>query len=150
MSEWDKAKKESGKDGKMMAKLVSDYSYKDPATAKKTDRKVKKAVAENLNRSRDFIFPMIEAAYLRKDMENAGALEDNMQWLNVFLLELELQVLPHTDARHLREPQIVKRALDGQALRIVHRRLQNNVNLGQIHAVCSLLSELGVFIPVRR
>ena len=93
MSEWANAKSEAKKELKEMEKSVPGYGYAEPKQAEATDGSFRKAMADELNRSRDFLFPMIEAAYIGKDMENAGALEQVMQWLNAFLLELSLPLL---------------------------------------------------------
>jgi hypothetical protein len=92
MSEWVKARGEAGKEFREMEKAISGYSYKDPEHAEKTDRRFRELIALNVRNSRDFLFPMIEAAYLQKDFDNAGALDDVMQWLDVFLLELGLKM----------------------------------------------------------
>lgn len=98
MSEWVKAKDAARKEAKEMEKSLKGYSYKDRESAGKTDTEYRKAVAGHINASRDLIFPMIESAYLEKDFESAGALEEVMQWLDVFLLELGLKLEWRDDA----------------------------------------------------
>ncbi len=93
MSEWVKAKGEAKKLFKEIEKEVEGYGYKDPKHAERTDEKFRRLMADWINKSRDFLFPMIEAAYLEEEVENAGALEEVMQWLDVFLLELGLPLV---------------------------------------------------------
>ena len=93
MSEWVKAKGESGKELKEVEKRLRSYSYREPKDAEATDREVRKAVAESVNGARDILFPFIEAAYTGSDMATAGAMEEVMQWLDVFLLEAGLPLV---------------------------------------------------------
>ena len=90
MSEWVRAKGEAKAEFKEMDKAVAGYSYKEPKHAESTDNHVKRLIADELNKSKDSLFPMIEAAYMEKDWDDSGALEDVMQWIDVFLLELGL------------------------------------------------------------
>lgn len=92
MSEWGKAKGEMKKEFAWMEKLVDGYSYKDPKHTDKTDNNVRKLVAEEVKKSRDTLFPLIEAAYMDQDMKSAGPLDEVMQWLDIFLLELGLKM----------------------------------------------------------
>jgi hypothetical protein len=92
MSEWDKSKGQVKNEFNYMDKLIGGYSYRDPDHTEKTDEKLRKLVADEINKSRDFLFPMIEAAYLDKDMKSAGPLDEIMQWLDIFLLELGLRM----------------------------------------------------------
>ena len=108
MSEWVKAKRELKKEFRKMEKEVKDYSYKDPEHAEKTDEAFRKILAQELNKSREIIFPMIESAYKESDMKNAGALEDVMQWIDVFLLETGLPLEWNKDADHMKYRKLIK------------------------------------------
>jgi hypothetical protein len=90
MSEWVRATREAKADFKEMEKAVAGYSYKDPKKAESTDEHVKRILADEAHKAKDFLFPIIEAAYLEEEFDNTGALEDVMQWLDVFMLELGL------------------------------------------------------------
>lgn len=92
MSEWAKAKDEVKREFNDMEKLIDGYNYKDPKHTEKTDKKLRKLVADEINKTRDFLFPMIEAAYLDQDMKSAGPLDEVMQWLDIYLLELGLKM----------------------------------------------------------
>ncbi|UCD03191.1 MAG: hypothetical protein JSV63_00965 [Candidatus Aenigmatarchaeota archaeon] len=92
MSEWGKARGEMKKEFSWMEKLVDGYSYQDPKHTDKTDNKVRTLIADEIKKCRDTLFPMIEAAYLDQDMKSAGPLDDVMQWLDIFLLELGLKM----------------------------------------------------------
>ena len=92
MSEWGKARSEVKKEHSFMEKLVEGYNYKDPEHLDRTDRKVRILIADEIKKSRDFVYPMIEAAYLDQDMKSAGPLDEVMQWLDIFLLELGLKM----------------------------------------------------------
>ncbi len=92
MSEWGKARGQVKKEYNSMEKLIEGYNYKDPKHTDKTDEKLRKIVADEINKSRDFLFPMIEAAYREQDMKSAGPLDEVMQWLDIFLLELGLKM----------------------------------------------------------
>jgi hypothetical protein len=100
MSEWERGCEVAKKEKKAMERLVKSYGYRDEKSAGRTDIEVRKAVAGHVNDSRDLVFPMIEAAYLAQDMDDAGALEDVMQWLDVFLLELGLKLEWNDHAMH--------------------------------------------------
>jgi hypothetical protein len=90
MSEWVKARGEAKAEFSDLSKAVPGYSYKDAKSAEETDGKLRKKLQGMVSASRDSLFPMIEAAYLEKDWDNAGALEDVMQWLDLYMLELGL------------------------------------------------------------
>ncbi len=92
MSEWVKAKDNVKKEFNAMEKLINGYSYKDPKHTEKTDERLRQLIADEINKSRDFLFPIIEAAYLDQDMKSAGPLDEVMQWLDIFLLELGLKM----------------------------------------------------------
>ncbi len=92
MSEWDAAKERARKEYRLIEKEIKGYSYASAKSAETTDTALRKAVAANIGMCRDHVFPMIEAAYMEKDFGSAGALEEVMQWLDVFMLELGLMM----------------------------------------------------------
>ncbi len=108
MSEWVKATREAKAEFREMDKAVPGYSYKEPKHAESTDDKFKHLIADEINKSRDFLFPMIEAAYLEKDWDNSGALEDVMQWLDIFLLELGLPLIWNENAGYKNFVRLIK------------------------------------------
>ncbi len=101
MSEWVRAKREAKSESKAMEKEIEGYSYQDPKHSEKTDGKMRRLIADEVNKSRDSLFPMVEAAYIEQDTDDAAALEEVMQWLDVFLLELGLPLIwdEHADYR---------------------------------------------------
>jgi len=100
MSEWVKAKRDRKQEHQRMEKAISPYNYENQKKALATDKKFRVAIGDEINKCRDLTFPMIEAAYLENDMNNAGALEDVMQWLDVFLLELGLPLEWNSEANY--------------------------------------------------
>jgi hypothetical protein len=108
MSEWIKAAKETKPEFREIDKAISDYNYSEPKKAEVTDERVRRLIAEHINKSRDFLFPMIEAAYLEKEMDNASALEDVMQWLDLFLLELGLPLVWDDRADYRKLAKLIK------------------------------------------
>lgn len=93
MSEWIKATGEVKKETKEMEKKVKGYSYRYPDKSETTDEKIRRLIADEINKSRDFLFPLIENSYRKSDIKNASALEEVMQWLDVSLLELGLPLI---------------------------------------------------------
>ncbi len=92
MSEWEKAKGQVKREVSLMEKHIHTYSYKDSGHTEKTDRKLRELIAAEIKKSRDLLFPMIEASYLKQDMKSAGPLDEIMQWLEIFILELGLKM----------------------------------------------------------
>ncbi len=92
MSEWESGKNHAKKEAKELEGLIDGYSYRDAKHAEKTDELYREILTKDMRKCRDLIFPLIEAAYIEQDFKNAGALEDVMQWLDVFLLELGLKL----------------------------------------------------------
>ena len=93
MVEWAKAKETAAREYKAMQKMVEGYGYGEGKAAERTDLHVRTLAAKSVNGARDELFPLIESAYLSKDFDTAGALNDVMQWLDLFLLEMELKLL---------------------------------------------------------
>jgi len=88
MGYWSKAAGELRKSVSEMEEEISGYSYKDPKHTEKTDFKFRKIIASEINKCRDLLFPLIEAAYIEQDMKKAGVFDEMMQWFDIFLLEL--------------------------------------------------------------
>ncbi|MBN2330347.1 MAG: hypothetical protein JXC85_00890 [Candidatus Aenigmarchaeota archaeon] len=93
MSEWVRAAREAKQEHNALKKEIEGYSYKDPRHSESTDESFRRLIADEVNKSRDFLFPMVEAAYIEQDTDDATALEEVMQWLDVFLLELGLPLI---------------------------------------------------------
>ena len=108
MSEWVRAKREAKAENKSMEKEIDGYSYKDPKHSERTDEKLRRLVADEVNKSRDSLFPMVEAAYIEQDTDDATALEEVMQWLDVFLLELGLPLLWNENADYRGYMKLIK------------------------------------------
>jgi hypothetical protein len=98
MSEWDKAKGDYKKEFRNMEKEIKGYSYKNPEKAESTDGKFRGILSEEVGKSRDFLFPIIEKSYIEGDLDDASAMEDAMQWLDVFMLELGLPLAWNDEA----------------------------------------------------
>jgi hypothetical protein len=98
MVEWTKAKEAAAREYKALQKTIEGYGYGEGKAAEKTDLSVRKVAAKSINEAKDDLFPLIEAAYMGKDFDSAGALNDIMQWLDLFLLELDLRMLWKSDA----------------------------------------------------
>jgi hypothetical protein len=103
MSEFDKARKEAKADAKEMDKLLNNYSYKGSKEAARTDVEFRKLLAEHFGKARDDIVAVLEMAYQDSEMETASKLEGVLEWLNVAMLEmrLELEWSDETDHEHL-------------------------------------------------
>jgi hypothetical protein len=108
MSEWVKSKGEAKAECKAMEKAIDGYSYKDPKHSESTDEKLRRLIADEVNKSRDFLFPMVEAAYIEQDTDDATALEEVMQWLDVFLLELGLPLIWNENAGYRNFMKLIK------------------------------------------
>lgn len=148
MSEWVKAKGEGKPEFKEMEKAVPGYGYKDPKKAESTDEQFRRMIADDINKSRDFLFPMIEAAYLEEDFDNAGALEDVMQWLDVFLLELGLPLVWGEKAGYKKFVRLMKADVtimrNSRKLTKILEQMQENVMHGKGGSMvrrCALLKK---------
>jgi hypothetical protein len=108
MSEWEKARGQVKREFGYMEKAVDGYSYKDGKHTEKTDEKLRGLIAAEITKSRDFLFPMIEAAYLEQDMKSAGPLDEIMQWLEIFILELGLKMNWSETADHKDYMRLIK------------------------------------------
>lgn len=108
MSEWNKAKGEVKRKARIMEKIISNYSYQDPKHSSATDKQVRITYGDDVNKARDLLFPLIESSYLENNMDNAGALEDVMQWLDVFLLELGLPLIWKLEANYRDYSRLIK------------------------------------------
>jgi hypothetical protein len=146
MSEWVKARGEAKKEFKMMDKLVEGYGYAEPKHAEVTDKHFRRLLADEINKSRDFLFPMIEAAYIESNMDNAGALEEVMQWLDVFLLELGLPLVYNEKAGYREFARLIKSDSglieNGETLAGVIKKMQDEVLHGRSGPVVRKCAQL--------
>jgi hypothetical protein len=108
MSEWAKGRKETAKEAGEMEKLIDGYSYQDPGHAERTDQKFRELLGEEIGKARDFLFPLMEAAYLEDNMDNAGAVQDLMQWVEVLALEMGLKFEWNRDATYKNYEKLIK------------------------------------------
>ncbi len=108
MSEWIEAKESAKRESQALGKVVKPYSYKDPKDAENTDMEIRRVAAKHIHGSRDIVFPMIESSYLEKEFKNVTALEDVMQWLEVFILEMELKLVWNSEAGYRQFRRLIK------------------------------------------
>jgi len=146
MSEWAKGKKEAGKEAREMEKLIDGYSYQDPGHAERTDVKYREMLGEEIGKVRDFLFPMLEAAYLEDNMDNAGGLQDLMQWVEVLALEMGLKMEWNRDAAYKNYEKLIKidAALisDMQNLAKAAHQMNEDVMKGKAGSVVKRCSEM--------
>jgi hypothetical protein len=150
MSEWVKAKSEARADFREMEKALDGYSYKEPKHAERTDERFRRRIGDEINRSRDFLFPMIEAAYIEQDVDDATALEEVMQWLDVFLLELGLPLVWNENADYRSYMKLIRADVtisrNAAKLSKILEKMQEQVLHGKSGSVVRKSAQLKKFI----
>ncbi len=150
MSEWVKATGEVKKEFKEMEGALRGYSYREPKKAESTDKKFRRLVGEETGRCRDSLFPMIEAAYMDNDMDNAGPLEEVMQWLDIFILELGLPLVWDDKAGYKNFAKLIRSDVtllrNSRKLSEILDRMQKEVLHGKGHSVIRKCAQLKKYI----
>ena len=98
MSEWIRATRELKKETKDLEKLIKGYSYQKRDRAERTDHKVRKVLAEDMEKSKEVVFNAMEDLYKDSDIDRVEKLKEVIEWMDVFTLELTVELVYDEDA----------------------------------------------------